>query len=720
MTLVSAPASPVSPPEDFSDIAYLIGPLAGHWTPPVRLPLSQWAEKNITLSSEYAARASSLRLFGWQRDILDAFTDPRVSRLVTMCSTQMIKTLLIQCAIAYVICEDPGPILLVEPKEPDAKKFSRKRLAPMIRDNECLRYRISDATHDGANRLLDKEFPGGSISMVGSISPGNLSALTIRFLFCDEVDKYPLNAGGGGETKIGEGDPLDLAAERMATYGSRKKEIHCCSPTLARRSRIGKSYASSDRRRPWVACPYCHQYQLLRFFPGAGNRGGVKFDSSLPHKDSPSTARYACAHCPALWTDIERKSVCDKAVWRAERPFNGVAGFWISHLYSPWKSMADIVAHFLRVKSDRQQYQVFVNTVLAEEWQDEGEVPDYQKLYDRREDYPFGDDCVIPQRGLFLTAACDVQESPPRLEVELTAWGRGRESWSMGYWVIQAYAENGQLLPVTSPEVWDKLDALLQKDWQHESGKTLPILLLGIDTGKLPKPVYDFARKHPQLAYGPQGVKLHTIRTVVPLKGTDDELRIISKVSKEDAIRKRQGVRIYSVGTICAKGEIYDSLKNVVPIPNGSLSGLPSPRCQHFPRYELSYFEGVCSEVRVIKPNGDLTYEKRGERNEPLDLRVYNRSLAAIVGVDRLTEEQWASLERAVEPVIQKPSTSDSLVESSRVASSPAPHVPSPGAGVVTTVSSQSASAPAPPPLVAKTQPPPSAPLRRPTRSRFF
>lgn len=382
--------------------------------------------------------------------------------------------------------------------------------------------------------------------------------------------------------------------------------------------------------------------------------------------------------------------------------------------------MSKLVAKFLEVKSNREDYRAFVNTVLAEEWVDVGEKPDQQKLYDRREDYPFGDDCVIPQRALFLTAACDVQESPPRLEVELIAWGRGRENWSMGYWVLQAYAENGQPLPVTSPEVWAKLDALLQKDWQHESGKTLPILLLGIDTGKLPKPVYDFARRHPQLAYGPQGVKLHTIRTVVPVKGMPDELRIVASVSKEDAIRKRQGVRIYGVGTICAKGEIYDSLKNVTPVPNGTLSGLPSPRCQHFPYYQMSYFEGVCSEVRVIKPNGDLAYEKRGERNEPLDLRVYSRGLAAIVGVDRLTEEQWAGLEKAVEPVL-KPSataTSDSpVLESSRVASSPAPHVPSPGAEAVTVVSSQPASVSALPPA---TQPRPLGSTLRPTRGRFF
>jgi hypothetical protein len=67
----------------------------------------------------------------------------------------------------------------------------------------------------------------------------------------------------------------------------------------------------------------------------------------------------------------------------------------------------------------------------------------------------FGDTVVVPQRGLFLTAACDVQENPPRLEVKVKAWGRGRENWSIGYWILQAFHENGQELLVSARELWD-------------------------------------------------------------------------------------------------------------------------------------------------------------------------------------------------------------------------------------------------------------------------
>jgi phage terminase large subunit GpA-like protein len=133
----------------------------------------------------------------------------------------------------------------------------------------------------------------------------------------------------------------------------------------------------------------------------------------------------------------------------------------------------------------------------------------------------------------------------------------------------------------------------------------------------------------------------------VPVKGTADTFRIISSISKEDAARKRQGVRIVGIGTNCAKAEIFDLLRHARPNPDES----PSPGCYHFPLYDMVYFEGLTSEVKIVRPNGDVVYEKRGPRNEPLDLAVYNRGAAAIVGIDRMGEEHWWRFEKAVEPI---------------------------------------------------------------------
>jgi phage terminase large subunit GpA-like protein len=616
-----------------------------------KVPLSEWSEANIVLSPEYSNSTGPLMMFGWQRAIFDAITDPRIETVVIMSSTQVVKSLAIMCAIAYWICEDPGPILLVEPKKDAARDFSKRRLMPLTRDCPALHGRISDTVHDGHNTIQSKDFPGGNLLIVSAHTPVDLAQHTIRYLVCDEIDKYDEDVGGSVERQ-GEGDPIDLAWERAMTFGSRRKRVLACSPTVAGQSRIGKAFALSDQRKPWVPCPYCGEMQVLRFRDKDGYH--VKWDSGVARELQAPTARYHCVKCDRPWTEQQRWTAANRHVeWRPGKVGADpkIAGFWVNHLYVPptWKTSASITNQFLAAKDDRQSLKTFINTVLAEEWIEEGVAPDKELLYARREGYAFGDTAVVPQGGLFLTAACDVQENPPRLEVEVKAWGRGRENWSVGYWVLQAFAANGQELPVSALELWDLLDELLYREWAHESGHTLPILCICIDTGKLPKPVYEFARRpgHHQLHYGPQGIKIIAPRTVVPVKGTADMLRIISGISKEDAARKRQGVRIVSIGTNCAKAEIFDLLRHVKPNPDGS----PSPGCYHFPLYDMVYFEGLTSEVKVVKPSGDVVYEKRGPRNEPVDLAVYNRGGASIVGIDRMNEEHWRRFEKAVEPI---------------------------------------------------------------------
>jgi len=625
------------------------------WTPPVVLPLADWAEQNIVLSSEYAALSTNLRLYHWQREIFNTFTDPSVEETVLMVGTQLVKTLMIQCAIAYVVKEDPGPILLVEPKEDDAKAFSKERLSPMLRDCACLKGRLSESIRDG-NTLLFKEFSGGSLSLVGAIAPGNLARRSIRYLFADEIDKYPASAGN-------EGDPLKIAYQRMATFGTRKKSILTCSPTMAGFSRIGKAYAVSDQRKYHVPCHShsCGQFQVLKW-------SQVRWDAALSLEKQPDSAFYECFHCRAPWTDLQRKNSCQKGRWIADKPFAGRAGFWISRLYSPWEDLSSHVRQFIESEGDDRQRKVFVNTVLAELWEEKGLLPDFKRLFNRREEYSFGNHAIIPQRGLFLTAFVDVQDNPARLEVEVRAWGRYRESWSIGYWIIQAWSNEDvpQLLPVSSPELWAKLDQLvLQRNWQHESGNMLPIMAMGIDTGNRPKPVYEFALSHAQCVFNPaRGLDIVAPRTVVPTKGNDDSLKILSNVSKESAASKRQGVRILLVGTHCAKQEIYDDLREVWSKPDGSLGGAPVPRCFHFPAYELPYFEGLTAEVRLTKEDGKIVWEKRGPRNEPLDLAVGNRAMAALYGMDRnmYKDAWWAPLEAMVRPLAVSDETAVSPV----------------------------------------------------------
>jgi phage terminase large subunit GpA-like protein len=79
----------------------------------------------------------------------------------------------------------------------------------------------------------------------------------------------------------------------------------------------------------------------------------------------------------------------------------------------------------------------------------------------------------LPAGVAVLTCGVDVQAD--RLELELVGWGRGEESWSVGY----------QVLPgdPSAPAVWQSLDELLAQPWAHERGITLPVSACCIDSG---------------------------------------------------------------------------------------------------------------------------------------------------------------------------------------------------------------------------------------------
>ena len=326
----------------------------------------------------------------------------------------------------------------------------------------------------------------------------------------------------------------------------------------------------------------------------------------------------------------------ERGEYRPQNPGSPIPGFRVSQLISPKRSWGTIAKEFLVAKESTETLKAFLNTVLAELWTERGSAPDWEKVYLRREDYELG---IVPARGLLLVAGVDVQDE--RLEVEIKAYGRGKESWSVDYRVIQVPDQAGQPLKTSAPEVWQELDALLAVDWPRESGGTMPIMAMTIDSGFRPQMVYDFAARHPQPAHGPAGDVIAAPRTVVATKGKPDFLKLIVSVSPTDASRKRQNVRIWHIGTHWAKQEFYDWLRIVLPDDGTFPAGY-----QHFAYKDQDFYRGLCSESRIIRSSGKVEWvPDKSVRNEPLDLAVLCRAAAAVCGIDRFTDDDWAALE---------------------------------------------------------------------------
>ena len=147
---------------------------------------------------------------------------------------------------------------------------------------------------------------------------------------------------------------------------------------------------------------------------GLGQSGDASLTSARP-----ATAASASATRRGCW----RRASGGR---RRESADPGTIGFHISALYSPlgWYSWEQIARDWEARQGNDEAKRSFRNTVLGETWFETGEAPDWQRLYDRREDYHLG---TVPAGGLVLTAGADVQKD--RIEVSIWAWGRGLESW---------------------------------------------------------------------------------------------------------------------------------------------------------------------------------------------------------------------------------------------------------------------------------------------------
>ena len=94
-----------------------IGRVLAGMKPPENLTVSEWAEKKRRLSSESSAEIGPYRVSRtpYLREIMDAFTAPKIHRIVVVASSQVGKTEMEMNMIGYMMDVDPGPAMWVLP-----------------------------------------------------------------------------------------------------------------------------------------------------------------------------------------------------------------------------------------------------------------------------------------------------------------------------------------------------------------------------------------------------------------------------------------------------------------------------------------------------------------------------------------------------------------------------------------------------------------------------
>ena len=541
---------------------------------------------------------------------MDALCDACIETVVIMSSSQIGKTEILNNVVGYYIDQDPSPMLMVQPTLEMGRAWSKDRFMPMLRDTPCLQGKVKDArSKDSTNTILHKVFPGGHLTASGANSAASLASRPVRIVLCDEVDRYPISAGA-------EGDPVNLAFRRAATFWNRKRVL-TSTPTVKDLSRIEAAYEASDKRKYYVPCPSCGGFQVLVW-------GQVKWP-----KSTPKEAYYECAHCKKELYDADKLRMVSQGKWRATEKFNGTAGFWINELYSPWSTFGQIAQHFYEAKKSPETLKVFVNTVLGNTWEEGGEVIDDGTLLGRRERYG----PKIPMAAGVITAGVDVQQD--RLEVEVVAWGKGEESWSVEYKALHGEP--------AKPELWKELEEFLAKIYTHESGIPLRIAAVCVDTGFYSQQVYAF-------------VKPLQVRRVFAIKGQPHPGKpLVGRPSQNNSLR----VKLFPLGVDTAKDLIYARLK----------MDEFGPGYMHFPvEYDAEYFKQLTAEKAVTKFNKGFPYrvwQKIRARNEALDCRVY--ALAALTILDARLDKIVDNLKGKAEEMEKNDEEKENAPEAEKV-----------------------------------------------------
>lgn len=561
--------------------------------PPDDLTVSEWAEAKRRLSTESSAEPGPWRTSRtpYLQEPMDAFTDPRVRHIVMVAASQVGKSEFLNNCIGYIIDEDPGSILFVQPTTIDAKEYSRLRIAPMIRDCPTLRRKVADPkSRDSGNTMLQKTYPGGILTMCGSTEAHALASKPIRYVFGDERDRWASSAGN-------EGDPWDLAMARQTTfYNAVACEVS--TPTVKNASNIEAAYSTGTMERWKSKCPHCGEFHEIGFQDIRYSHEERIIANKKTYK--VNDVYYICPSCGCVSTEVEMKH--QPAKWVAENPDayeQGTRSFWLNAFVSQWASWESIILKYLNAIGNTRKMQVVYNTCFGLLWENRGDLEDEDSLMARREEYQ----AELPEGVLVLTAGVDTQDD--RMEYEIVGHGHFGETWGIEKGIVMGRPDDNA--------TWRKLDEMVFDRVLHfEDGVGLRMSMSFVDEG----------------GHFTQDVRLQCQKRigkkVFCIKGMPGPDKPYTAPPKKQKIvvsgRTIGSCWQYQLGVDSGKQVIMDNLSVKTP---------GSKYC-HFPKrddYGSQYFTGLLSEHLVYKEGRKQpwVWEKipGHERNEALDCRNY-------------------------------------------------------------------------------------------------
>lgn len=553
---------------------------------PEKISVSQWAEKYRILdeSSNFSGK--------WTHDvtpylvgIMDAFNDPYIQEINFCKSTQVGGTEVMLNIIGWIIMEDQAPVMIVYPSDDLAKDISNDRIKPSLSKTPEIKERF----YPNSSKELKLKFRGMTLYLRGSHSAEKLASKSIKYLFFDEIDKLD-----GASKK--EASPYNLAKERTRTYTYSRKIYTCSTPTL-KTNYVWRIHEEADEQRKFfVPCPHCGSHIIFRF-------DQIKFPKEGTNKERAEEAVYICQECGGKITDRDKIKMLRKGEWRdTKKTCVGKArtvSFWINALYSRFLTWSEIVMEFLKSKDDPDQLQNFVNSWLAEPWEDKKTEMSKSMVLDRQTEIK---EFIVPPWAKIITGGVDVQRSS-------------------FYWTIRAWGDHMTSQNITHGQYAsrEEVEDIMNLEFKKEDGTPMIVNLALIDSGDQTDMVYDICADNSEWA--------------LPVKGANKELMAHYKISTVNkAGSKANGMQLVTVDGDKYKDMIAARLRR----RQGKGAWMVYAGCDE------EYAVQVTNEHKVnVKTQNDATKKKwipktSRPNNHYLDAEVYCFAAADMMGVRTL------------------------------------------------------------------------------------
>lgn len=495
--------------------------------------------------------------------------------------------------LGYVIQQDPAPTMMVYPTDKLAESISENRLKPMLKASPTL----AELFKEFQSQKLELQFSGMYLTLAGSNSPSSLASKAIKYLFLDEVDKYPAN------TKK-EADPISLARERTKTFANRK--IYMTSTPTVREGHIWEALENADiEKHYFVPCPHCGQMIELKF-------DQIKWPSKegLTKTERADQAVYVCQECGCVIKDYQKDKMLQSGEWRiVKRNTAGTkkVAFWINTLYSPFVRFSEIALEFMNSKDDPEQLQNFKNSWLAEPWEDMATRTTEDMVMERQTE---SDEFIVPDWAKTITGGVDVQQNC--LYYTIRAWGDYITSQMITHGQVSSFAD---------------IDRVMNLTYRNAAGDPFVVQLCLIDSGYNADDTYEFC--------------VNNMEWAMPVKGSSTQMTSHYKISTVN----RPGKTGDGIQLIMTDGDKYkDMIASRLHKPNGTGSWMVYKNCDY------EYAHQVTAEHKINVRSGGKVIQHWVPKsthidNHYLDCEVYALAAADILGVRSMhlaEEEQQA------------------------------------------------------------------------------